>query len=342
MLLHDLTTKRALALLLLTSAVYSSCLAFADTWDQSNISKSPPRRSEIPTAVWEPIFFESINKVSDHLELYRLRNVTIAPGDIEVRLWVVFGLGPLQTIILRRVAGKWSGWSGPSTNSAQELEPLHPRSNWETVWSKLSELGIMELPDASSLPDEVGVFDGISYVVEINADGKYRTYEYGNPAEQPWPEAKKMVRIARVLDREFGLGISDLDSKVFHPEIEHGQVVLVKKGKHVGAFIVDHAIRFSWIYRTDGRSDLTAPGFSKGGPTPMEKDGASDHIQFGPFKLATSRSSSAESYLYFPVAQTPAGEEPLAIAVTNRTEFQGINADDPKWKFQTAPGDEPL
>jgi hypothetical protein len=44
------------------------------------------------------------------------------------------------------------------------------------------------------------VLDGVSYVVEINKDGHYRTYEYSNPKSQKWPEANKMDGIGQILE----------------------------------------------------------------------------------------------------------------------------------------------
>jgi hypothetical protein len=45
-------------------------------------------------------------------------------------------------------------------------------------------------------------FDGVSYVVEINQNHRYRTYHYGNPKEQKWPEAKKIIEIVQTLSDE--------------------------------------------------------------------------------------------------------------------------------------------
>ena len=64
-------------------------------------------------------------------------------------------------------------------------------------------LGILTLPDSSTLPNEVGVCDGIGYVVEINDGGRYRTYCYSNPQSQIWPEAEKIIAIIKAFDDEF-------------------------------------------------------------------------------------------------------------------------------------------
>ena len=45
--------------------------------------------------------------------------------------------------------------------------------------------------------------DGMSYVVEFNSNGTYRTYLYDNPGYAKCDEAKQMIKIANIVSEEF-------------------------------------------------------------------------------------------------------------------------------------------
>ena len=47
--------------------------------------------------------------------------------------------------------------------------------------------------------------DGMSYVVEYNRDGSYRTYMYDNPDNAKCDEAKRMIKIGNMIAEEFNL-----------------------------------------------------------------------------------------------------------------------------------------
>lgn len=164
----------------------------------------------IPNANWEPIFFEEINERAKVAKLTNLRSTVLPNDDLELRVWIGFGLSPLEGFVIERTSGRWA---------AVHLRPIHrqlprysyqntltaPKSGWEQLWHRLVNEGVLTLPDSSELKDEVRVRDGESYVVEINMSKFYRTYRYGNPHLQKWPEAKGMVRIAEILYEEFGI-----------------------------------------------------------------------------------------------------------------------------------------
>jgi hypothetical protein len=157
-----------------------------------------PQNIEVPKESWEPIFFSAINFVSQRNGLTPLRQMDIADGAIEIRVWAGFGLTPLRGVLLQRNGDKWSGRHVPG----DDAHKLIPKASWVAIWKRVEALGILTLPDASILPNEVFVLDGMSYVVEIN-DGKlYRTYHYGNPEHQTWPEARRIIEIWEALQAE--------------------------------------------------------------------------------------------------------------------------------------------
>jgi len=162
-----------------------------------------PKEIEIPKAGWVGIFFESINELSKQAKWTPLREVDVPSGSLEVRVWIGFGLSPLQGLRLCRNGDKWTGFHTVEVHgfSFQDKE-VKPRTDWASLWQKVEKLGILTLPDSSTLPNEAMVCDGESYVVEINDGEHYRTYKYGNPQYQKWPEAKKIIEIIKVLQEE--------------------------------------------------------------------------------------------------------------------------------------------
>ena len=155
-----------------------------------------PQEIEIPQDPWEPIFFHVINWYSEKAGWTPLRQMDIPNGAIEVRVWSWFGFWGSEGLLLRRDGDQWLGLY---TRNGFEVREVHPETSWNALWKRVEALGILTLPDSSTLPGEADSLDGIGYVVEIN-DGKlYRTYHYDNPQGQEWPEAEKIIEIVKTL-----------------------------------------------------------------------------------------------------------------------------------------------
>jgi hypothetical protein len=167
-------------------------------------------RLSIPTDGWEPIFFESINGRAGVAGLASLRTVGLPKDDLEVRVWVGFGVSALEGFVLKRAKGRWS---------ATHLEGVHrrlpkseyqkvlqtPKSGWDAAWQRLVDAGILTLPDASAVGCSAGINDGMSYVVEVNKDKAYRTYMYDNPDHATCVEAEQMLKVVEIIAEEFGV-----------------------------------------------------------------------------------------------------------------------------------------
>jgi hypothetical protein len=159
---------------------------------------------------WEKDYFREINKRAKQANLKSLRKLALPSGDIEVRVWIGFGAVELEGIILKRSRGQWSGLrilpvgeDHPRQESLQELPA--PKSGWEHFWKLLTDEGLLTLPDSSQLQGEIRTVEGQSYVVETNTSGSYRTYKYGNPHIQRWPEARQMIEIIKIIFDEFNI-----------------------------------------------------------------------------------------------------------------------------------------
>ena len=173
--------------------------------------ETEPPKKVAAEAKWEPIFFKMINERLAESGIAELRTTQMTGNDFEVRVWVGFGGGIGEDgIILRQSSGHWSGSylhgisRGPRMVSTVS-NLAAPKSGWEVTWQKLTQAGLLTLPDAPAIGCSPQIFDGVSYVVEINKDQKYRTYLYDNPSRAKCSEAKQMLEISGIIAAEFDL-----------------------------------------------------------------------------------------------------------------------------------------
>lgn len=170
-------------------------------------------RVELQPLPWEAEFFPVIDRRSDLAGLERLKGIKSLKNSMEVRLWIGFGVIPLEGIVMKRIDGTWSATHllpvdplDPRPKRGRYEEPLpSPKAGWDEFWKLVDEQGISSLPDSTYLLNEVPVFDGDHFVVEINNGGIYRNYHYSNPRMQAWPEAKKMLQIVKTTFEEFDI-----------------------------------------------------------------------------------------------------------------------------------------
>jgi hypothetical protein len=165
-------------------------------------------RLDIPKDTWEPIFFKSIDERARIANLKTLRAASLPHDDLEVRVWHGFGLTALEGFVLKRAAGEWSaihleGIHPNLLRSEYEKKLQTPKSGWELCWRRLEETGILTLPDGSAIGCSPMINDGMSYVVEFNSNGIYRTYLYDNPDYAKCKEAKQMIAIGNIISEEF-------------------------------------------------------------------------------------------------------------------------------------------
>jgi hypothetical protein len=185
-----------LAIAAVFSVVISSCSLF-----------EKKLKVEIPDARWPKIFFRQIDVMTELSSLKRLRETHLAENDIEIRVWRGFSLAPLEGVILRQNAGKWSALYIISDDCCEikkafmtELPP--PKSGWASFWNRIDEAGILTIADYSLVCEESPRNEEISQVVEINKDNVYRTYMHSVTGAK-CEESQKMKKIGRIIAEEF-------------------------------------------------------------------------------------------------------------------------------------------
>ncbi len=217
-----------------------ACLQILFLFAALTVGFSAPEKIEIPTAGWVPIYFSRNNGIDELTEkagLKPLREMDVPAGSLEVRFWYGFSFGSRAGILLRRDGTNWKGRYIAKYYDSFKTTDLSLGTNWQDSWAKLESLGILTLPDSSTLPDEdLVVLDGISYVVEINDGHHYRTYHYSNPSEPKWPEAKQINEIRNLLG-------------LLEKENPHARDGLFPAPPRPNNFIFTNAFATRYIYR---------------------------------------------------------------------------------------------
>jgi hypothetical protein len=198
--------------LIVIVALMAACSSMRRSEDNKG-TLAPTRKDlqlNIPKDTWGPIFFEGIDERAKLSNLKTLRAAALPNTDLEVRVWHGFGVTALEGFVLKRAGGKWSALHldgiHPNLSRRQYQTSLSPpKSGWDVCWQRLRQAGILDLPDASALGCGGGVNDGMSYVVEFNRDGIYRTYMYDNPDHAKCDEAKRVIAIGNLISEEFAL-----------------------------------------------------------------------------------------------------------------------------------------
>jgi hypothetical protein len=176
----------------------------------ANAGKQPAQALslEIPDAPWERAFFEELEERTSKTGISDLRKTVLPDQDLEMRFWYDH-FEVIQGLIIRRSSGNWSATylrqksHRDPTFTSKNLGP--PKAGWEDVWTRLLRAGILTLQDQSQTNCKSEALDGIGYIVETNANQKYRTFRYGNPQLVNCDEARRVQSIETILAEAFGL-----------------------------------------------------------------------------------------------------------------------------------------
>jgi len=197
---------------------------YVESLEKINTDNIPPDSMEFSIIRWQNIYLKTVNNFSNKLGWPLLRDVGMPPDSFEIRIWMSENFRNVYRLV--RHGDEWTGFYATdyythvnvihfgddgvwTLEMASELNPtipilaLTPRTNWAILWEKLEAQGILTLPDSYATGKRIFVLDGSSCVVEINDGGRYRSYEYSEPSEPDFQEAKQMREILNILVEEF-------------------------------------------------------------------------------------------------------------------------------------------
>lgn len=136
-----------------------------------------------------------------------------------------------------------------------------------------------------------------------------------------------------------------------------GEVVLLRKGSTLGAFIADEQgtdrtqgirhVQYRWWYRTDGSGRFdeedtnlhSGAGRAEGTIWLQNKPVKPKDVfvKFGPFKFEWSRAKDEWGWVYYDLEKYD--DSPNQFCFTDRTDVAGLDALDPQWRYRRSATD---
>lgn len=139
------------------------------------------------------------------------------------------------------------------------------------------------------------------------------------------------------------------------PPVPDGKIILLKKGKMLGALVLKNQtvfagthFRYSYYYRSDGRGTFTQHEPSKCAngvgtvevPKGSGKEVPRVPIKFGVFAVGWGPSEEGYGWLLYDHFDREAiGTDDLRICVTSETDISKIVATNQKWIYKGSPSD---
>ncbi len=151
-----------------------------------------------------------------------------------------------------------------------------------------------------------------------------------------------MVTVVVVTTVLVGSEAAGVSSAIESP-VPNGEVVLLVKGKAIGALILTtqsvtpERVSYTWHYRTDGGGTFHA---AEAGRFQSGQAKDATRISFGPFSVGWSAHDDHSGYLYYPrMPGEPVTADDVRICVTRERDLEQIDAFDPKWIFRASSSD---
>lgn len=163
-------------------------------------------KTDVPNAERLSGCFARIDHVVMEAGWKPLRTAVLPARALEIRVWSVPALSAVDGIAFRRDGAVWIGrrvTESPQKRATPRVRVVNPKSGWQEFWAKAEPLGILTLPDSSTLGEEDLFYDGSTTVVEVRRGNKYRSYHYYLASQQRWPEARQMTKIEELISEEF-------------------------------------------------------------------------------------------------------------------------------------------
>jgi hypothetical protein len=185
--------------------LFATALVTISSCSQKN---ERPSREAVSNNGWEVSFFPALEERTREVGLPKLERNVAGASDRELRFWYDAHPNLINGFVIRRTGDVWSArgirqsqnwWPSPLIQDALGA----PKSGWDAFWKKLTDAGILTLPDSYEINCTSGALDGGAYVVEVLTKEGYRTYRYDNPQLGACAEAKIMVSIEAILAHEF-------------------------------------------------------------------------------------------------------------------------------------------
>lgn len=164
---------------------------------------------------WQELYFPEI------LERIQLSSISALelenlPSEVsEIRVWGLFDFAPPRCLIMRKADSNFSFMLLPPLatsekrklvkNQRKTVQLSAPKSGSEFLWNYLLVEDIFNIPDAEEVDAHNPYPDAPVVVIETKTNNIYRAVLYNGLDTAEKAEAKKVLKICRTLEKEFGI-----------------------------------------------------------------------------------------------------------------------------------------
>lgn len=153
-------------------------------------------------------------------KLLKLESLESGFDSLQIRIWYEYSLVLYRDLVIIKCTNdvwtarhyhmklKWDPNDNPVTFTSVKIEDVAPKSGWPQFINKLSELGIMTLPNMDDISNlQHGYEDGVTYNIEVATKKQYRFYGYYLPQEfaNKFWQAKSMTEILSLISSELNI-----------------------------------------------------------------------------------------------------------------------------------------
>lgn len=151
--------------------------------------------------------------------------------SIQIRIEYGCALEGGRTVILTLTAAKWKSeileseynyansvvqkrgecWIDSISSMTKKITVVTPKADWQVFLARIFALEVFSLPTLENIsgfsPLDGDIVDGCGVTIQVATKKIYRIYRYNNPDvfSKKYPEAKKIVDLVRLLNKEFDI-----------------------------------------------------------------------------------------------------------------------------------------
>lgn len=178
--------------------IVSSTLAPLHAQTQSGIARTARIDSDYQASV-----AEIYDKIAMDFGLHSLWNRTADTIQFELRIWHAKGFGSPEGWVIRRDRASWRAFRAIVKDGRAPLQPLSAPlpTSWESVYSQLRDMGLLELATFDGPRDGMQSADGQLALIELRESRTYRNWTYDLRIPTSSPDMQRVVQILEFMRR---------------------------------------------------------------------------------------------------------------------------------------------
>lgn len=145
----------------------------------------------------DPWYKKVVDAAAKKANLHDIRQIK---GFDEIRVWILDD-EPVCFVVRKYPTKRYEAIRVDVLKNKIRLSAVEhpPVPSFDRLWRQLEINHAFSLPDSATLKGGVRVLDGFDVLVQYAKGGIHGGYAYSNPLQQPWPEAKRVMKVAELV-----------------------------------------------------------------------------------------------------------------------------------------------